>query len=80
MLNGTTYTVAVERDVLGGYEVEVFKPSHEDDPYTMNELVASRTLPGNASKTQLENLVATIIAEDRPSLVGKYEGELIGSN
>lgn len=80
VLNGTVYTVNVTSDVVGQYEVEVYKPAHTDDIYAENELVAHRYLDGNASKNQLENLIATIIANDKPSLVGFYEGGLIGSD
>lgn len=80
VLDGTAYSVNVSRDADGEYDVQVFKPAHVDDSYAETELIGQRYLPGNASKNQLENLVATIIAEDKPSLVGFYEGGLIGSD
>ena len=71
-IEGTQYRVEVTRAVDGAYEVEVFKPAHNNDPYIELELIASRYLDSSSSEYDLNRLVAEIISTDRPSLVGTY--------
>ena len=71
-IEGTQYRVEVTRAVHGAYEVEVFKPAHNNDPYIELELIASRYLDSISSEYDLNRLVAEIISTDRPSLVGTY--------
>ena len=71
-IEGTQYRVEVTRTVDGAYEVEVFKPAHNNDPYIELELIASRYLDSSSSEYDLNRLVAEIISTDRPSLVGTY--------
>lgn len=84
-IEGTDYTVRVWRDSTGGYDVEVYKPGHDDDPYEEEELVAVRYLEDNASAYELNRVVREVIEKDNPSLVGIYtgkeseEGEVNGS-
>lgn len=80
VLNGTDYEVIVERDEDGNYIVEVRKPAHTDDLYVEYEVVAIRYLSGNSTENTLENTVATIIANDHPSLVGKYASKEVVTN
>lgn len=80
VLNGTDYEVIVERDGDGDYYVEVSKPAHTDDPYAEYEVVATRFLPGDSTENTLENMVATIIANDHPTLVGKYASKEVVTN
>lgn len=80
VLNGTDYEVIVERDEEGDYYVEVRKPAHTGDPYVEYEVVATRFLPGNTTENTLEKTVATIIANDHPSLVGKYASKEVVTN
>lgn len=80
VLNGTDYEVTVDRDEEGDYYVEVRKPAHTDDPYIEYEVVATRFLSGDSTENTLENTVATIIANDRPSLVGKYASKEVVTN
>ena len=71
-VKNTHYRVEVTRSVDGDYEVEVFKPAHDNDPYVELELIASRYLDSSSSEYDLNRLVAEIISTDRPSLVGTY--------
>ncbi len=71
-VKNTHYQVEVTRGVDGDYEVEVFKPAHNNDPYVELELIASRYLDSSSSEYDLNRLVAEIISTDRPSLVGTY--------
>ena len=71
-VKNTHYRVEVTRAVDGDYEVEVFKPAHDNDPYVELELIASRYLSSRSSEDDLNRLVAEIISTDRPSLVGTY--------
>ena len=71
-LEGTQYKVEVARGNLGGYDVEVFKPSN--DPRVELELVAARYLEGTANVSDLNRTVREVIDNDRPSLVGVYVG------
>ena len=71
-IEGTQYKVEVARDSLGGYDVEVFKPS--TDPGVELELVAARYLEGTASVRELNRAVREVIDNDHPSLVGVYVG------
>lgn len=71
-VKNTHYQVEVTRAVDGDYEVEVFKPAHDNDPYAELELIASRFLDSGSSEHELNRLVAEIISTDRPSLVGTY--------
>ena len=71
-VKNTHYKVEVTRAVDGDYQVEVFKPAHDNDPYVELELIASRYLDSSSSEYDLNRLVAEIISTDRPSLVGTY--------
>lgn len=71
-VKNTHYQVEVTRAVDGDYEVEVFKPAHDNDPYVELELIASRYLDSSSSEYDLNRLVGEIISTDRPSLVGTY--------
>ena len=71
-VKNTHYQVEVTMAVDGDYEVEVFKPAHDNDPYVELELIASRYLDSSSSEYDLNRLVAEIISTDRPSLVGTY--------
>ena len=73
-VKNTHYQVEVTRAVDGDYEVEVFKPAHDDDPYVGLVLIASRYLDSSSSEGDLNRLVTEIISSDRPSLVGTYTG------
>lgn len=72
VLEGTQYKVEVARDSLGGYDVEIFKPS--TDPGVELELVGARYLEGTASVRDLNRTVREVINNDHPSLVGVYVG------
>lgn len=72
-IRGTHYEVSVERDTQGDYDVSVYKPAAENDPYLEMELVAAYHLHGTASVVELNKLVQGIVDKDHPSLVGEYK-------
>lgn len=81
-LEGTEYEVEVIRDENADYEVHVFKPADNNDPWVELEPIGARWLGKDATREGLNSLVEEIIRQDRPSLVGNYiwEKESVDGN
>lgn len=74
-IQGTEYTVTVERDSDGDYKASITKPGDPEDYYLIDEpeLVSRFYLNKNATANDLENRVSDIINNIQPSLVGVYK-------
>lgn len=72
ILDGTDYTVEVNRDFEGDYTVNVYRESKDQN--VTRELVTSRYLVGTATEPDLERLVGEIIRQDN-RLEGIYTGK-----
>lgn len=76
VLNGTDYTVKVQLDYDGDYEVQLYKPANPKDTYNKDtEIVGSRYLNILSDESDLVRVVEELITSDRQTLAGTYTGE-----